>query len=168
MHGTERIKNGSREILPGLMIPGLFAKFAFAPKSFCQLDLRIGMFGHQDSHHVEAVLHFANTEDLAIDFRRSRDLPLFSKIDVRYYGCEFVRATRFDFDKAERFAIQSDQIDLARYLNTFAVPSDWDLEICDDKAITVGGKEFGGESFAAKPEFACPERGRTFILLNDR
>jgi len=114
------------------------------------------------------VLHIANTEYPPVDPFRPRDLPLFTGIDGGYDRCEFIGPSRFDLDKAERFTVEGDNVDLARDLNTFAVTPDRDFEIGYNDTVAAANEIFGGKRFAARAEFTCAFRRFAFILLNDR
>ena len=85
------------------------------------------MLWHQDGHDIKAIFHFPNTKDFTINFCRPRDLPLFSCIDVGDHRRKLIRPACLDLDKTKRFAIQSDQIDLAGDLHALAVAADRNL-----------------------------------------
>src|SRR5258708_31564413 len=111
------------------MIPGSFAKFAFAPKSFDQFDLWLGVFRHQNGHNVKAIFHIADAKDPPINLCRAGYLPLFTLIYISNNGRKLVRLPRLNLNKTKRFVIKSDDVDLAGDLHAFTVAAHRNLEI---------------------------------------
>lgn len=116
-------------IVPMSVLPVTFAECGFAPKSLGQFDLGLGVFWHQNRDDIKAMIDFLHVKNSSIELCGTRDLPLFAFVYVSNNRREFVGAARLNLDKTERFAIESDNVDLAGYGHAFAVAADRDLEI---------------------------------------
>ena len=142
----------SHKIVPCLIIPCLFAKFALVPESFGQFYLWSRVFRHQNRYDIEAMMHISDPKYTSVNLGRSGDLTLFASIDIRDNRREFIRPPRLDLDKTKGFAIKRDYIDFASDLNAFAVAPDGYLEIGNDESIAVFDQEVSGEPFPAFAE----------------
>ena len=67
------------------------------------------------------MIHIPNIKYSTINAGGSCDLPLFPKIDGGYYWSKFFGTACFDFDEAQCFAIEGDQIYFAGYLCSLTI-----------------------------------------------
>ena len=104
-------------ISPHLKIPLSLLKFTLVPEICDEVDLRLAIGRYQYGHDIEAIWHFKNTEDTAIDPGRARYLPLFSEVDGGDHRRKFSRPARLYFDEAQRLSIKCDDVDLTGYLH---------------------------------------------------
>jgi hypothetical protein len=68
---------------------------------------------------------------------------------------EPIGRARFHFDKAERFAFVSDNVDLRIDDNAAQISSDGQREVCRDETVSALFEICGGVSFAQFTEFEC-------------
>src|SRR5712692_9561133 len=166
---------GGSPQLNKLLVPAGFAPVSLPqlfvrPKVFQQLNTRLGIdlfwggWGN-DSDHVIAVRRIDESEHAAITACRARNLAALAQINVDLRRREFVRTARLHFDKAERWAIVSDHINLGIDDHVASVAADRDPEVCRDDAIAGALEMFDGQRFA---EPAQLEMRSELVRLRDR
>lgn len=100
-------------------MPAALSELILSPKSFYDLDRRLGMFGKEHCYDVISEARFLEAKDLAVGLCGTDDLPLLAGIDGGEHRSELIRPTRLHLDEAECFAVESDDIDLTSDLNAF-------------------------------------------------
>ena len=83
-----------------------------------------------------------------------------AKVDVGERSGEFQIAARLHLNKAERFTIDCDDVDLADHLNLAGIAADRGFEIRHNDPVTVLLKELGRQTLAAvaRLSFTCYRR----------
>lgn len=87
-------------------------------------------------------------ENLAVNARRPRDLPLFPQIDGGKRRSKLVRRARFDLDETNDIFIERNNVDFARNLHTADVSPDRNFEICQNYPVTVSFQKFDSKIFS--------------------
>ncbi len=136
----------SSNILQQIVPPSPLFEFRFGPEILCVADVRHGP--RHDRYHIEPKRHIRNAEDPPIYLCGSGDLALFLQIDRRDRRGKLFGAAGLDLDKAKRLAIQSNNIDLARHLNTLGISADGNLKIRSNQPIAALSQKLRCKPFA--------------------
>ena len=136
----------SSDILQQFVPPPPLFEFRFGPETLCVADIRHG--ARHDRYDIEAKRHIREGENAAINLRGSRDLALLLQIDGRNGRGKLFRAAGLDLDKAKRFPVKSDDVDLTGNLHALGISADGNLEIRSNQPIAALSQKFRSEPFA--------------------
>lgn len=95
-------------------------------------------------------------------------MTLFTNVHGSDNRSKVFRSSRFDLDKTKRFALQSNNVDLAAHLHALAVTAYRNSKIGQDKAKTILEKIVSSQRLAAFAKHTCAAYLRAFILVDDR
>lgn len=136
----------SSDILQQFVSPSPLFELRLGPEILCVPDLR--HWPRHDRYHIEPKLHIRHAEDPAIYLCGSGDLALLLQIDRRDRGGKLFGAAGLDLDKAKRLAIQSNNIDLPRHLNTLGISAHGNLKIRNNQPIAALSQKLRCKPFA--------------------
>ncbi len=142
----------SDKILPGLSVPPSLAKLAFVPKALDDVDLRRLGFRYEYGDDIVTMFHVLQSEYPSINPCSPRDLPLFAKTYIRQQWCKFRRTPRLYLYETKHVAVESDQVDLARYLHAPRVSADRHLEIRSHNPVSVPHQVLSGHLLTQIPK----------------
>lgn len=134
--------------------PSFLTKLCFAPKSSDEFELCRPVCFEHDRDDIEPLLEISKFENSFVHAGSPRDLPLLSKIYSGKRPGERIRTFGLYFNEAEHVFIESDKIDLARYLHAAAVAADRDFKVCKHKPVTSFDEIPGSDIFSRSSGFA--------------
>ena len=131
-------------------MPTPFAKFTFRPKPFEICDLRFERKCRKNNtDNIKTKISIVNIKDFAVGFGGADNLALFPQINGSFRRGKIGGRAGFYFDKNERCAVVSNEINLGVDECAAPVSTDGCNKIRRDEPQTAFFEKFRREFFAA-------------------
>jgi hypothetical protein len=142
-----------------IMRPAALAEFVLGPEVPEEFEVWggrgpvCGGRREDDANYVVTEGRRAEPKHTAVCARSAGDLSLLAQVNVGFGGGEPVGGARLDFDEAEGRAFVGDEVDFSLHDCAATVAPDVELEVRGHELVASCAQVFGGELFAAPPEF---------------